>query len=178
MDRTLRKIKRGLWQQEREIIRGLQQRPPVAGWREEMVMALTAGLGHEWQAGWEQSRTQLQVKPNSYRLQLCFLFQGVQRAQDLESQDSCYLHNIELWGRSLIADRHQGFDCFQGRVHISWKTKINPVTKTKAGVGMGSTSSHKILSFFPNDEDKNNYASVYCVHQSALRKEKGSKKEC
>lgn len=30
MDRTLRKIKRGLWQQEREIIRGLQQRPPVA----------------------------------------------------------------------------------------------------------------------------------------------------
>lgn len=47
MDRTIRKIKRGLWQQEREIIRGLQQRPPVAARRKEMVMGLTAGLGHE-----------------------------------------------------------------------------------------------------------------------------------
>lgn len=36
----------------------------------------------------------------------------------------------------------------------------------------------KILSFFPNDEEKNNYASVYYVQQSALEKEKGLKKEC
>lgn len=43
--------KRGLWQQEREIITGLLQSPPVAAWREVMVMGTDCSAETQAAAG-------------------------------------------------------------------------------------------------------------------------------
>lgn len=133
MFKTLRKIKRGLWQEEREIIRGLQQRPPVAAWREVMVMGLTAGLGHEWQPGWEQSRTRLQVKTNSYKLQFCLLFQGVQRAPGSEEPRELLSPEHRAMRKKSHCRQTSGIWLFPRKIshELGGKTKINPVTQSK-----------------------------------------------
>lgn len=171
MDRTLRKIKRGLWQQEREIIRGLQQKPPVAAWREEMVMVTDCRTGTQvtTRVGAEQDTTPGKAKllqaPVPGSAESTSIWRGMIAA----------ISEHGAMRRSLTADRHQGFDCFQGTFHISWKgrqksTQSLTIRNKCRSWGGGGTTSHKILSLFPNDDDEKKKSScVLCPSVSTTQ---------